>query len=293
MKHFVGYPNPRSGHDRGPEWIPDRMLYQYYVPSFYAAVQAGVTTAMESYNELNNIPMVSSSQYLKDLLRETLNFTGMLVTDWREIENLHDWHRTAESQEEAVRIAMQRTSIDMSMVPSDTSFAELLHTLVQSGVVPESRVDESLIRILRWKHALGLLEAHHSDSPTPDDDVRRPGHADDRRVALDAARESIVLLRNTNDMLPLQADRMSKLLVTGPCADSLSYLAGGWTLHWQGAIDDDEFRFGATLLAGIVERARAHNQWLVVEHVPACHVNNKTCDAATLSKVRLPEKEQL
>eukprot|EP01137_Pigoraptor_chileana_P005602 Opistho-2@48886 len=157
-KHFVGYTNPRSGTDRSPGWIPDRMLMQYFVPSFRAAIQrANVRTSMESYNEINGVPVASSSQYLKKLLRDELGFDGMMVTDYQEIEDLHDFHRIADTQIEAVRIAMEDTTIDMSMVPLDTTFADNLIALVKSGDVPEDRVTVSASRILQLKKDMGLF----------------------------------------------------------------------------------------------------------------------------------------
>jgi len=282
MKHFVGYPNPRSGHDRSPEWIPDRLLYQYYVPSFFAAIKADVATAMESYNELNGIPMVSSEQYLKRLLRDTLKFEGMTVTDWREIENLNDWHKSASTPKEAVRLSMERTSIDMSMVPSDTTFAKYLVQLVEDGVIPEARIDESARRVLQVKYDLGLLQ-EQPDCPVTAEPVE-PGHRMDRDAALHTVRESVTLLRNQGNVLPFNASQMTKLVVTGPCADSLAYLAGGWTFHWQGALNDDEFMFGTTILGGIKEQA-AENPGLEIHHVKGCGVSDDLCNEQDLKDV--------
>eukprot|EP00854_Cymbomonas_tetramitiformis_P010796 gene10796-12771_t len=292
MKHFVGYSNPRTGHDRSPEWIPDRMLYQYYVPSFAAAVQQGhVATAMESYNELNGVPMVSSKQYLQELLRKDLRFEGMLVTDWEEIRNLHQWHQTASSFKEAVRIAMDRTSIDMSMVPNDTSFAELLLELVNEGftlsppqmllhggggVISEDRVDVSLGRVLHLKAKLGLIQdpelmVQEAEEALEEEKISENvvGSDEDRSLAMHMARESVVLLRNDNDLLPLQPAVSDKVLVTGPCAHSLSYLSGGWTLHWQGATTDASFTHGATLKDAIEQRSADPATKFSMVHHPA------------------------
>ena len=119
MKHFIGYGEPRTGQDRNPSWIPDRQLYQYFVPPFQAAIDAGVATAMESYNDVNGEPVCASEKYLKKLIREEMGFQGMLVTDWAEIKDLFRFHKVAPTEKDAVRITMQRTTIDMSMVPSD------------------------------------------------------------------------------------------------------------------------------------------------------------------------------
>lgn len=248
MKHFIGYSNPRSGKDRTPSWIDDRYLYQYFVPSFRAAVQAGVLTAMESYNEINGIPLASSQEYLVDLLRNTLGFEGMLVTDYQEIENLYYEHHLAESTFDATRISMQETSIDMSMVAGDTTFGEFLLELVQSGVVNESRVDVSAGRVLMLKKLLNLFDEPMPQLPL---DALPPGSPEDLDVALQLASESIVLLEN-NGVLPLAAGTQQQILLLGPSINSIPNLSGGWTIHWQGALSNEDFVGNCcTILQGI------------------------------------------
>lgn len=152
-----------DGHDRTPVELPDRVMQQLYRPAFQAAIDAGVMSAMESYQEVGGVPM-ASSDYLKTLLRSPvhMNFTGMMVTDYREINNLNDWHMVAESQKAAVQLAMQDTTIDMSMVPTDSTFTEYLIQLVEEGQVSMQRIDESVRRILDMKNKLGLF-----DDPIP------------------------------------------------------------------------------------------------------------------------------
>lgn len=210
-------------------------------------------TAMESYNDVGGVPMVSSTEYLRDMLRLDMGFDGLLVTDWAEIENLHSWHKVAASQKEAVEIALMNTSIDMSMVPSDTSFFEYTLELLESGVISMERLDESVLRILTVKDALGLF-----DSPVPprvDPLVATVGQDDDWTAALDTARESITLLKNTNgDVLPVSNADMSTggvIFVTGPTSNSLVAQTGGWTFHWQGALDDSNFTRGVTVKQGL------------------------------------------
>ena len=124
MKHFVAYSAPRNGHDREGAWLSRRELEQTYLPPFQAAVDAGVQSAMESYQEVNGEPVVGSAALLQGLLRERLGFEGLLVTDWHEVGNLHDFHRVARSPEEAVLLAIGgSSSLDMSMVPTDESFS--------------------------------------------------------------------------------------------------------------------------------------------------------------------------
>lgn len=126
MKHFIAYGEPRTGKDRNPTWIPDRFLYEYFVPPFQSAIDAGVATAMESYNDVNGEPVCASEKYLKTLLREEMGFEGMLVTDWAEIKDLTRFHKIAENEKEATRITMERTTVDMSMVAIGVSIQYLL-----------------------------------------------------------------------------------------------------------------------------------------------------------------------
>lgn len=151
MKHFLGYSHPASGHDRSPSRVPEQELLELYLPPFRAAVDAGVLSAMESYNELNGVPVASSRRYLVDYLRGRLGFLGMLVTDYAEIVNLEHHHRVTDGAEESVCMAMEDTSIDMSMVPLDASFAEVLLGLVHEGKVSEKRIERSVRRILALK----------------------------------------------------------------------------------------------------------------------------------------------
>lgn len=151
MKHFVGYSHPTSGHDRSPSRIPDQELLEMYLAPFQAAVDAQVASAMESYNELNGVPVASSRKYLVDVLRGRLQFLGMLVTDYAEIVNLDNHHGVSGSAAESVGMAMRDTSIDMSMVPTDASFTETLLALAKSGAVSENRINRSVRRILSLK----------------------------------------------------------------------------------------------------------------------------------------------
>ncbi|CAM9207445.1 unnamed protein product, partial [Sphacelaria rigidula] len=151
MKHFLGYSHPSSGHDRSPSRIPEQELLEMYLAPFEAAVDAGVASAMESYNELNGVPVASSRKYLVDILRGRMQFLGLLVTDYMEIVNLDNNHGVSGSPEESVGMAMGDTSIDMSMVPTDASFTEALLVLVKAGKVSENRINRSVRRILSLK----------------------------------------------------------------------------------------------------------------------------------------------
>lgn len=226
-KHYLGYSVPLSGHDRTPAWIPDRMLREYFLPPFKAAVDAGVLTFMLNSSEINGIPVHASKYYVTDILRDELGFDGLIVSDWRDIENLYTREKVAHSQKDAVRLAVE-AGVDMSMVPLDYSFYTYLLELANEGTIPESRIDESVRRILTLKYKLGLF-----DNPYPNPRMEKEfATKDAEKVNLQAARESLVLLKNENNVLPLK--KPSKVLVTGPTANMLSILNGGWSITWQG-----------------------------------------------------------
>lgn len=245
MKHFIAYSDPVNGHDRSPVLLPDRILQQIYRPSFQAAIDAGVLTAMESYQEVGGVPMVSSSKYLRTLLRSSwnMNFQGMMVTDYHEIENLNTWHKVSASEEDATILSISETSIDMSMIPLDVTFIDYLENAVISNKIPESRIDESARRILELKNTLGMF-----DDPIPslqDPLVATVGQDADWLASLDSARESMTLLKNSNGVLPLVSTQ--SVFLTGPSADSLVGQTGGWTFHWQGASSNADFSEGVTV----------------------------------------------
>ncbi len=227
LKHYLGYSFPLTGKDRTPAYIPEIMLREYFLPTFKAAVEAGAHTVMVNSSEINGVPVHASHYYLTELLRDELGFNGFVVSDWSDVINLHVRERVAETPKEAVRQAVL-AGIDMSMVPLDFSFYDHLLELVREGAVPMRRIDEAVGRILRVKFALGLFE-----NPYPDKTLRSKfASAEFRAVARQAARESLVLLKNQNNLLPLAPS--AKLLVTGPTADKLSVLNSGWTITWQG-----------------------------------------------------------
>jgi len=227
LKHFIGYSGSDSGRDRTPAHIPDIELRQTYLPPFRAGVDAGAASIMVNSGEVNGVPVHASKHLLTDLLRGELGFDGVIVTDWLDIKKLVSLHRVAETEREATRMAL-RAGIDMSMVPSDVSFIEHTLDLVRSGEVSEARIDASARRILRVKMKLGLFE----NPLTGLQAAEAIGTYEDRQVALQAARESITLLRNENGLLPLSNDQ--RVLVTGPTAHSMQSLNNGWTYTWQG-----------------------------------------------------------
>eukprot|EP00604_Paraphysomonas_vestita_P001495 CAMPEP_0174822222 /NCGR_PEP_ID=MMETSP1107-20130205/14408_1 /TAXON_ID=36770 /ORGANISM="Paraphysomonas vestita, Strain GFlagA" /LENGTH=839 /DNA_ID=CAMNT_0016040611 /DNA_START=23 /DNA_END=2542 /DNA_ORIENTATION=- len=249
MKHYIGYSFPENGHDRAPVQLADRVLQQLYIPAFQAAVDAGVLSAMEGYHEIGGIPVASSKTYLQDLIRDEMGFKGMLVTDYREILNLYEFHRVAPSSIDAVELSLSETSIDMSMVPQDTSFYENTLQLVNEGKISVSRIDESAKRVLELKNTLGLF-----DNPIPPKDdplVSTVGQTSDWDLSLNTARESITLLKNKDSVLPFPDQDANSIFVTGPTCDSIVRQTGGWSLHWQGGKTDSEFTQGVTVKTGL------------------------------------------
>src|ERR1700738_5336571 len=208
LKHYMGYSFSFNGRDRTPAWIPENYLREYFLPTFDAAVKAGAHTVMVNSEEINGVPGHINHHILTDILRDELGFKGFVVSDWEDIKKLVTvWH-VAATEKEATRMAVM-AGIDMSMVPLDYSFADYLIALVKEGAVPQSRIDEAVGRILRVKFELGLFE-----KPIPDPALKsKIGLPESRQASLQAARESMTLLKNTNNLLPLSKGR--KVLVTG------------------------------------------------------------------------------
>ena len=169
LKHYIGYSVPISGHDRTPALIPDVTMRDTLLPPFAAAVKAGALTVMVNSGEVNGIPGHVNKRLLNDVLRGELGFDGVIVSDWEDIKKLVEMHHIAANEKEATRAAIL-AGIDMSMVPSDYSFSDLLVQLVNEGAVPMSRIDDAVGRILTLKARVGLLDSlgrrschgHHS-----------------------------------------------------------------------------------------------------------------------------------
>ena len=227
-KHFLGYSMPLSGRDRTAAWIPERQLRELFLPPFRAAIDAGVRTIMVNSGEINGIPVHASRELLTDLLRTELGFRGVIVSDWEDIIRLQTVSRVARTRRDAVRMAIN-AGIDMSMVPYTTSFIDDMVALVHSGEISESRIDESVRRILTLKLDLGLFENAGPDAAR----LAHAGAPAFRAVSRRAADEAVTLLKNDRNLLPLSRD--ARILVTGPGATSLAAMHGGWTYTWQGA----------------------------------------------------------
>ncbi|MFD2563056.1 glycoside hydrolase family 3 N-terminal domain-containing protein [Aquimarina rubra] len=232
MKHYLGYSVPLSGKDRTPAWIPERELRQYFLPAFKEAVDAGSITLMINSGEINGVPVHASKFLLTDVLRGELGFEGVAVTDWADINYLHTRHKVAETIKDAIKMSVN-AGIDMSMVPHDFEFAELLVELVKEGSVSEERINSAVSRILKVKMQLGLFE---NPVTNPKD---YPDFGSDKFAAVSkrAALESFTLLKNKDNILPLE--KGTKILVTGPTANTMRSLNGGWSYNWQGSEADN------------------------------------------------------
>jgi len=228
MKHFLGYSYPFSGKDRTPVWIGERELRAYFLPTFQEAIRLKAKTLMINSGELNGVPVHASYPILTTLLRDELGFEGVAVTDWEDVYKLHTTHKVAETLRDAVKMAVM-AGIDMSMTPNDFQFNELLLDLVNSGEIPESRLDMSVRRILKLKMDLGLDNMANSKMQ-----AGYPLFGSDSfaRVAYNAVGESITLLKNEGDVLPLSPG--TKVWVMGNATNSLNYLNGAWSQTWLG-----------------------------------------------------------
>lgn len=227
LKHYLGYSDSRTGKDRTPIYLPEIEMREYYLPQFRQAVATGASTVMVNSSEINGTPVHASKYLLTDVLRKELGFQGVVVSDWNDIIRLHTRHFVAATPRQAVVMAVN-AGIDMSMVPLDFSFFDLLKEAVQKGEVSMSRIDEAVRRILILKLKLGLF-----DNPYPEAAATANfGKPEYKTLALEAAREAMTLLKNEDNLLPLHKGQ--RLLVAGPSAESISALNGCWSYTWQG-----------------------------------------------------------
>ena len=232
IKHFMGYGVPVSGKDRTPSSISRTDLREKHFAPFLASIQAGALSLMVNSGVDNGVPFHANKELLTGWLKEELNWDGMIVTDWADINNLCLRDHIAETKKEAIQIAIN-AGIDMSMVPYEVSFCTYLKELVEEGKVSMARIDDAVSRVLRLKYRLGLFDNPYWDIRKYDQ-FASPEFAS---VALQAAEESEVLLKNEDDILPLAKGK--KILLTGPNANSMRCLNGGWSYSWQGDKADE------------------------------------------------------
>jgi beta-glucosidase len=228
-KHFIGYSDPKSGYDRTTSEIPDQVLHELFVPPFKAAFDAGMLTVMVNSGDLNGEPVHGSKKILTGLLRQKMGFDGVILTDIKDIEKIVEMHAGATNFKEAVLLSIN-AGVDMYMACNSYQFFDVMHELVKEGKISEKRIDESVRRILKLKIDVGLFE-----NPYPRKDrLDRIGAAAHKEAAVNAAKESIVLIKN-DKLLPLTDNhRVKNILVAGLAANSKHQLAGAWTYEWLG-----------------------------------------------------------
>ncbi len=227
IKHYMAYGAPFTGKDRTPAYLSEQQIREKYFEPFRAALEAGVLSMMVNSGSINGEPVHISHKYLTEWVKEDLGWDGMIVTDWADINNLFQREHVAKDRKDAIRLAIN-AGIDMTMDPYNPDFCILLKELVQEGKVPMSRIDDAVRRILRLKYRLNLF----SQPNTGGKDYKDFGSKEFAAKALESAIQSEVLLKNKG-ILPLAPGK--KILVTGPNANSMRCLNGGWTYTWQGS----------------------------------------------------------
>ena len=232
MKHYMGYGVPVSGKDRTPSSISRSDMREKHFAPYLAAIRQGALSVMVNSGVDNGMPFHANKEYLTHWLKEDLNWDGLVVTDWADINNLCTRDHIAATKKEAIKIAIN-AGIDMSMVPYEVSFCDYLKELVEEGEVPMSRIDDAVARVLRLKYRLGLFDKPYWST----EDYPKFGSEEFAQVALQAAEESEVLLKNEGGILPLAKGK--KILLAGPNANSMRCLNGGWSYSWQGHRADE------------------------------------------------------
>lgn len=247
VKHYMAYGTPRSGKDRTPAYVPEWELREKHFAPFKACVEAGATSVMVNSASVNGTPMHVSAKYLTQWLKEETGWDGMIVTDWADIENLWKREMVAANKKDAICMAIN-AGIDMAMEPYNLDFCDLLIEAVREQRVPMARIDDAVRRILRMKYRMGLFDMPNTDFK----DYPKFASQEHRMAAQDAAVQTMVLLKNNNGILPLSAGK--KILVTGPNANSMRCLNGGWSYTWQGKDADKYASQHNTILEAMQQR---------------------------------------
>lgn len=232
MKHFMGYGVPWTGKDRTPAYISPADLREKHFAPFLAGLQAGALTVMVNSASVNGVPMHANKEFLTGWLKEETGWDGVLITDWADINNLYTREMVAKDKKDALRIAIN-AGIDMIMEPYSCDACGYLVELVKEGKIPMSRIDDACRRVLRMKYRLDLFK-----NPTQKlKNYPKFGGEEFAKLALGGATESMVLLKNEGNILPLQHGK--KILLTGPNANQMRCLNGGWSYTWQGHRADE------------------------------------------------------
>ena len=230
LKHFVGYSASLSGRDRTPAWIPEKYMQELYLPSFKKAIENGALTVMVNSGSVNGIPGHLNYHLLTETLKDNWGFKGFAVSDWEDFIMLHTVHHSAENLQDAY-VRSFNAGVDMSMVPLSPQYQEycdLMVDAVKKGLISEQRLNDAVERILYVKKEIGLFDDLQFDQ----NDYPKFADKQFKKIAKESALESITLLKNENEILPLKGNQ--KILVCGPTSNNLIFLNGAWTHTWQG-----------------------------------------------------------
>ncbi|HEY1594460.1 MAG TPA: glycoside hydrolase family 3 N-terminal domain-containing protein [Thermoleophilaceae bacterium] len=296
VKHFAGYSQSINGHDRGEEQLPIRYLQDTFLPSYAAGIDAGAATVMVNSGSINGVPATASHFLLTTELRQRLGFKGVVISDYGDVPALQSAYHVSADLADAVAKAVN-AGVDMAMEPDNPSGwdAALLED-VHNGSVSVARIDQSVRRILALKFELGLFDHPYVDPSQADAAV-----TGNKPLARQAADESVTLLRNQNDVLPLSKDA-SKLVVTGPNADSMTNQLGGWSVSWQGAFGGgqaccagpaDQIPPGTTVLDGIKAAVSPSTQVVYTQDKSQAVSETSNADAAIVAVGETPYAEGL
>lgn len=252
VKHYMGYSVPFSGQDRTPAVISEADLREKHFAPFLECLKNGALTIMVNSSSINGVPTHINKRLLTGWLKEELGWDGMIVTDWADINNLWQREKVAKDKKEAIAMAIN-AGIDMAMEPYQWDYCTLLKELVNEGTVPMSRIDDATRRVLRLKYRLGLFDNPMTRLEDYPDFASSKHDAAARRAAV----ESMVLLKNDNNTLPLKEG--AKIFVTGPNANSMRSLNGGWSVTWQGKLEPGDLDDKNTILEALQNRFGKNN----------------------------------
>ncbi len=264
VKHFMGYGVPFSGKDRTPAYISASDLREKHFAPYLEAIKNGALTIMVNSSSINGTPVHADPILLTKWLKEDLQWDGLIVTDWADINNLYTREKVAKDKKDAIRIAIN-AGIDMAMEPYKVDYCDILKELVEEGKVSMSRIDDAASRALRLKYRLGLFD--HPNTLLKN--YPKFASKEFQKTALDAAAETMVMLKNDDNILPLSQN--TRIMVTGPTATSMRSLNGGWSYTWQGHLTDDYAKDYNTILEALTNKFGESK----VTYVPTVTFNQK------------------
>jgi len=275
-KHYIACGSSFNGKDRSPVDISERTLREIHLLPFKAAVEAGVEVVMLSSVEVNGVPVLVSDWLINDILRGELGFEGIITTDWGDVHKLYNYHKICRTVEDAV-VKTINNGIDIIMVPVDLKYADIIERNVENSRIPLSRIDEAVERILKAKIKYNLADKRPIDEAKANSIIISDEARDAARMA---ARQSIVLLKNEEKVLPLSKD-VDSILVVGEAAACRRHLCGGWTMLWQGA-SEEQLTGGDTILDSISSKVSKGTK---IQFIDNYTEKEKIIEAARASQV--------